>query len=118
MLFLTCFFSFGCAKKEEPICGCSPYSGIPFLKAKVVQTSDSSCGKPVLDFSEDALKIRTLTNRDDLTYNVINLPEDFIVQDKKLSVTIIKPKPEEEFVCTIIGISPLHLKVADAKIRD
>ncbi|MES1218784.1 MAG: hypothetical protein ABUT20_24985 [Bacteroidota bacterium] len=106
----------GCDKEQD--CGCAMPYQIYYLKAKVIQTSDIACGKPVLDFSEDSLRIRTWTNLDNLSYSVINLPASAFVQDKKLYVSINLLKPDEEFVCTAVGISYPHLKVLDAKSRE
>ena len=115
-VLLTGFLFGGCVKEKN--CGCvMPYQ-IYYLKAKVTQTSDISCGKPVLDFSEDSLRIRTWTNLNNLAYSVINLPTNYIVQDQKLYVSIMVLKPEEEFACNTLGISLPHLKVTDAKMRD
>ena len=94
-----------------------PYQ-IYYLKAKLIQTSDISCGIPALDFSEDSLRIRNITGLNNLIYGVINLPENYRVQDKKLYVSVTTLKPEEEFPCNMLGIILPRLKVTDAKNRD
>lgn len=115
---LTCFTFFGCVKDKEKNCGCvMPYQ-IYYFKAKVSQISDISCYKPVLDFSEDSIRIRTITNLNNLTYSVINLPSNYIIQDKNLYVSVTALKPEEEYTCNTLAITLPHLKVIDAKSRD
>ena len=114
--FLISSLFHGCVKEKN--CGCAMPYQIYYLKAKVIQTSDISCGKPVLDFSEDSVRIRALTHLDDLFYSVVNLPTSFVVQDKKLYVSMAKLKTEEEFVCTAVGFWFPHLKVLDVKNRD
>ncbi len=89
-----------------------------FFKAKVVQTSDVSCYLPVLDFSEDSLRIRTLTKRNDINYSVVRLPSSFNVQNKKLYVSVAALQPEEEFPCNTLGISYPHLKILDVSDRE
>lgn len=68
LLLLTCLIFAGCKKeKVDPICGCATPYQIYYLKAKVTQTSDIACSLPVLDFSEDSLRIRDLTKLSNLT---------------------------------------------------
>ncbi|SRR5258706_16173097 len=105
-----------CVKNGK--CDCvMPYQ-IYYLKAKVVQVRDVSCNLPGLDFSEDSVRIRQVTNINNLLYSVIRLPAGYIAQDKKLYVSVIKLTPEEEFPCNTLGIPFPHLKIVDAKDRD
>ena len=89
-----------------------------YLKAKVVITKDLSCGFPVIDFSEDSVKIRRLTGVQRLRYTAINLPADYIVQDKKLFITVAIPGPAEDYFCTAMGIWYPHLKTLKVKGRN
>lgn len=93
-----------------------PLPGL-YLKAKVVQTSYLACYAPVLDFSEDFVRIRMMTNLDDLAYTLINLPANYIIQDKKLYVTVATIKPFEDFQCNNLGLL-LPVLMLDAKERD
>jgi hypothetical protein len=115
-ILLTCLLASGCAKEKN--CGCVIPSHIYYLKAKVVQTNDIACGKPVLDFSEDSVRMRMITSLDNNIYSVINLPAGLIIQDKKLYVSVTTLKPEEEFACNTLGIIFPHVKITDAKNRD
>jgi hypothetical protein len=113
---IACITFSGCNK--EKVCNCvMPYQ-IYYLKAKVIQTSDISCNMPVLDFSEDSLRIRSLTNLDNLIYTISNLQSNYIIQNQKLYVSIVSLKPNEEFPCNTIGILLPRLKVVDAKKRE
>ena len=94
-----------------------PYE-IYYLKAKVAQTSDLSCYKPNLDFSEDSVRIRALTNLNNLVFTVVGLPESYRIQDKKLYVAVTALKPEDDFICNHMGIALPALKITDAKNRD
>lgn len=107
-LFLIFFLSSGCSKKD---------AGIQYLKCKVFSTNDISCGKPLLDFSEDSITVKKLTGKQGLVYVVSGLPENLNVQHKQLYVTIRELKPEESFVCLAIGIWHPSLMVTDAKPR-
>ena len=107
---------YGCTKAK--ICDCAPPYQIYYVKAKVVQTSDLSCGRPILDFTEDSAHIRYISGINDLTYAVTTLPAAMNIIDKKLYVFVTILKPEEEFICHALGVSFPHLKLADAKPRD
>ena len=108
IILLSCFCFAGCKKDSN-----ETY----YLKAKVVLTSDISCYLPVLDFSEDAIRVRSLTQLNAIDYTVINLPSNFNIQDKKLYVLVTMLKPEEEFACNDLGIAYPHLKIVDVKAR-
>jgi len=88
-----------------------------YFKAKVVLASDVSCNLPVLDFSEDSTAIRKLTDRKNVVYSVLSLPQNLTVQNKDLYVLVKTLKPEEEFPCNTLGIAYPHLKILDAKNR-
>ena len=114
--FLICITFFACNK--EQVCDCViPYQ-VSYLKAKVTQTSDISCYRPVLDFSEDSLRIRALTKLNNLTFTAINLPPNYIINNQKVYVSVVTLPTEEEFPCNTLGILLPRLKVVDAKARD
>jgi hypothetical protein len=113
---LAGFAFYGCSKGK--ICGCAPPYQIYYLRAKVVQTSDLSCGRPILDFTEDSTHVRYISGINDLTYAVTTLPATMNVVDKKLYVFVTLLKPEEDFICHGLGVSFPHLKLTDAKPRD
>ena len=91
---------------------------IYYLKARVVQVSNLDCHLPALEFSEDSLRIRMTMNRNDLVYIAANLPAALAVANKKLYVSVALLKPEEDFFCTMMGVTFPHLKILDAKSRD
>lgn len=92
-------------------------SEVTYLKAKVANTHDISCGYPILDFSEDSLAIRAITNEQFYKFVVIGLPPAFNVKNKQLYVLVRTLKDAEEFPCLTIGIWWPHLKVLDVKDR-
>ena len=108
IILLICFLVSGCKKDSN-----ETY----YLKAKVILTTDVSCYLPVLDFSEDLSRLRSLTHLNNIEYTVINLPSNFNIQDKKLYVSVAILKPEEEFPCNDLGIGYPHLKIVDVKAR-
>ncbi len=113
---LICIIFVSCKKdSKEPICGCVLPYHIYYLKAKVVHTSDISCYLPVLDFSEDSLRIRNQTKLNNLTFIVKNLPANLIVQDQKIYVSVESLLAGEQPVCNTLGIPLPPLKVVDAK---
>lgn len=109
-LFFLCLFS--CKRESNQIHFDSYY-----FKAKVVQTSDVSCSLPVLDFSEDSTAIRRMTGRKDVTYSVLSLPQNLVIQNLKLYVLVRTLKPEEQFPCNTLGIAYPHLSISGAKER-
>ena len=115
-VFIMAMLPMGCVKSSY--CDCKAPDQLEYLKAKVVQTSDIACGKPVLDFSEDSVRVRALSENNSLLYVVINLPSSFNVKDKKLYVLASRLKPEEEFACTAVGPFYPRLKIVNAKNRD
>ncbi|MBK8951296.1 MAG: hypothetical protein IPM85_01990 [Chitinophagaceae bacterium] len=105
-----------CKKTEQP-CGCvTPYQ-IYYLRAEVVQTKDINCGRPVLSFLENSVRIRTLTGQQDFAYIGEGLPAAMNQQSKKLYVDVRLLKPEETFACITYGISHPGIKILDAKER-
>ncbi|HRH49577.1 MAG TPA: hypothetical protein PLP23_12555 [Panacibacter sp.] len=108
IILLSCFCFSGCKKDNN-----ETY----YLKAKVIFTRDIACNLPVLDFSEDSIRLRSLTQLAAIDYSVINLPSVFNIQDKKLYVSVAILKPEEEFPCNDLGIGYPHLKIINVKAR-
>jgi len=108
-LLLGSLLMAGCHKNKE--------KEDAFLKAKVVITKDLSCGVPVIDFSEDSVRIRQLTGIKDLRFTAINLPTQFIVQDKKIGIMVSVPGPSEDYLCTAVGVWYPHLKTLAVKDR-
>ena len=105
-----------CKKTEQP-CGCVlPYT-IYYLKAEVVQTKDVNCGRPVLSFLEDSVRIRNITGQQNLAYIGEGLPAVLNQKSKKLYVDVRLLKPEETFSCITYGISYPGIKILDAKER-
>jgi hypothetical protein len=117
LLLLSIAIVVGGCKKEQ-ICDCPMPYQIYYLKAKVTQTNDLSCGKPVLDFADDSLRIRSQAQSNSLAFTVINLPANFIVQNQKLYVSVAALQPSEAFACNTLGIPYPSLKIVDAKPRD
>ena len=106
-----------CVKKPR-VCDCPLPPDIYYLKAKVINTSELDCHKPVLDFTEDSVRIRQLTGDESLVYVVTGLKFQYNKLDKKLYVQVGKLKPEDAFPCTTMGVPPPALKVYDAANRD
>lgn len=75
-----------------------------WLNATVSSTSDTNCYLPRLDFSEDSVKIRAITEHHFfLDFVSTGLPEELNVMGKKLRVQVTK---ETEFqACLTVGIS-------------
>lgn len=90
---------------------------ISYLKAKVIQTSDISCYLPLLDFTEDSVRIHNLTPVNGIKFTVIKLPQDFNILNKKLYVSVTTLDPKEEFPCNTLGIIYPRLKILDVKER-
>ncbi len=114
VLLITSSFFFECNKRNE--CDCAKTEDV-YLKAKVLLTSDVSCGTPVLDFTEDSSRIRYLTNREAIQYSVIKLPANLNIVNNKLYVLVTALNPAEEYACNTLGIVYPHLKVEYAKNR-
>ena len=88
------------------------------LHAVVWDTSDLDCGMPVLSFQEDPTVIRTITGREDLMYVAKDLPQALNKKNSKLCVTVARLQPDEDFNCTMMGISYPHIKIVNAKKRE
>lgn len=109
------FTGFSCSR--EPLLDCpTPYE-ISYLKAKVVTSSDLTCNRPVLEFSEDSFRVRQISGLADLTYVGHVLQTSLNVTGKKLYLSVAKMPANEEFACNTLGISYPHLKILDAKAR-
>ena len=106
LLSVVCFLSCSRESNEDH-----------YLMARVISTKDISCAVPLLDFSEDAARIKDYTHQDYLTYGVVNLPATLNVQDKKLYVLIVNLPTDEEFACNTLGLAYPHLKIIAAKER-
>ena len=105
---------FGCNKHHE--CDCAKTEDL-YLKTTILSTNDMSCNLPVLDFTEDSVRIRNLTNKGIVQYGVINLPANLNTANNKLYVRVALLSPAEEFICNTLGLGYPHLKVIDAQIR-
>lgn len=116
LLSIVWFCVYGC--KKGKICDCATPFQVYCLKAKVIQTNDIACHLPVLDFTEDSVRIRNITSLNTLEFSVINLPNEYIIKDKQLYVMVSLLKPEEEFACNTFGIVYPHVKVTDVKNRN
>ncbi|OQY96381.1 MAG: hypothetical protein B6D37_02485 [Sphingobacteriales bacterium UTBCD1] len=104
-------------KKGNKECDCVWPFQLYYLKAEVIQTSDLSCRRPVLSFSEDSLRIRSITGLKDLFYVCDELPASVNIVAEKLYVKVRKLKAGEFFACLDIGISYPGIKVLDARKR-
>ncbi len=107
LLIASCFI--GSCKKDN--------DRIAYLKADVIQTSDISCYLPLLDFTEDSVRIRSLTSVNGIKFTVIKLPKNFNILNKKLYVSVTALDPKEEFPCNTLGIPYPRLKILDVKER-
>jgi hypothetical protein len=115
IIVFSLLFLFSC-KRERP-CDCElPYQSY-YLKAEVIQTSDMNCGRPVVSFAEDAVRIRMITGLPDLHYIAAGLPADFNQLNRKLYINTGLLKPDEEFSCAAYGPSYAKIKVLEVKPR-
>jgi hypothetical protein len=113
---LICIIFIGC--KKDKICDCvMPYQ-IYYLQAKLTQTSDISCHLPVLDFSEDSVRIRNITGLTDLTFTAKYLPAGLVIQGQKMYVSVTTLPQGENPACNALGIPYPAIKVVDAKPRN
>jgi hypothetical protein len=87
-----------------------------WLNATVSSTSDTNCYLPRLDFSEDSIKIRAITQHHHfLEFVSRGLPEELNVAGKKLRVQVTK---ETEFqACLTLGISYPGIQIIRAVER-
>jgi hypothetical protein len=107
----------GLACNKGHICDCPMPYQIYYLKASVVTSSDLSCNRPVLEFSEDSSRIRLITGAEGLTYVGQSLNSGLNVTGQKIYVSVSKMPASEEFACNTMGLNYPHLKVIDAKVR-
>jgi hypothetical protein len=108
-LLVICIIAGSCQKEDK--------ESDP-LKATVYELSDISCSAPVLDFSEDSVKIRQFTGLPNLRYVVVGLPSEHFILGKKLFVSLRLLRPEEDFPCNTLGLSYPHIKVVTADSRN
>lgn len=110
------FTHLSCNRERD--CGCvTPYE-IYYLKAEVIQTNNIDCGKPLLSFAEDSIRIRQITGKNNSIEFIANgLTFSLNQLHKKLYINVALLKPEEDFPCTTLGISYPHIKLLDAKER-
>jgi hypothetical protein len=105
-----------CNKKDKDVCCATPYQ-IYYLKAKVTTTNDLSCGKPNLIFTDDSIRIKNITSSSAIAYTVNGLSTNLNVINKLLYVSVKVPTPQEQFICTTMGVPLPQLIVLDAKER-
>ena len=117
VLIISVFMVAGMACNKGRICDCPMPYQIYYLKATVVTSSDLSCNRPVLEFSEDSERIRLITGAEGLTYVGQTLNSTLNVTGQKLYVSVTKMPASEEFACNTMGLNYPHLKVLDAKAR-
>ncbi len=113
LVMVIAFTHVSCNKGRD--CGCvMPYQ-VYYLKAEVIQTSNIDCGKPLLSFTEDSIRIKQITGKNNsIEFIAIGLPSSFNQLHKKLYVNAAVLKPEEDFPCTTLGIAYPHIKLLDA----
>ena len=101
---------------KKVMCGCLPYQ-VYYLKATVIETNNIDCGRPLLDFSEDSLRIHAIMGSNEERFIITTLDASLNVVGKKLFVSVAQPG-SEDFACTALGPGYAHLKLLDAKPRD
>lgn len=88
------------------------------MKAEVIQTDNIDCGKPLLSFAEDSVRIRLITGKSNSIECILNdLPLSLNQLHKKLYVNVTSLKSQEEFTCLTLGMAYPHIKLLDAKER-
>lgn len=90
-----------------------------YLKAVVIDTYNSDCHRPVLDFTEDSAAARNIGGQTLANFFVIKgLPAELNVRGNRLYVAARKIKPEEAFACTMQHPTFSAMVSDDAKLRE
>lgn len=109
LLFALTLYS--CQKKVEDDCNTC------YLKAVVIDTSDVSCEHPVLDFSEDSVRVFAFSGKHQLQYIIHKLPAAFTVLNKKLYISVSTDVSKDSFACHAYGTPYPLLHFVEAKDR-
>jgi len=113
LLFLVSFLS--CTKR---LCSCDPVPKIT-VKAVVINSSDISCGRPLLEIDpSDTAILRMGTGLEGSFFVANTLTAGLNVNNQKLYVEVAALKPAEDFACTAIGTTYPHIKVNSARARN
>lgn len=88
-------------------------------KAEVVNTSDINCSRPVLQIDPaDTAAVSRISGVYTDFYVASQLPAALNSTGRKITITIDKFAPGEDFACGSIGISYPHLKITGAVSRN
>jgi hypothetical protein len=83
----------------------------------VVNSHDfTTCGLPLINFTEKLEKIRELTGGEETTFNAFLLKEEFHVDGLKLKIKVRKTRDDELLPCLTWGIAWPWVTVLNARI--
>jgi len=89
------------------------------FKATVVNAKDfTTCGLPLINFTEKLDKIRELTGSEATTFNAFQLKEEFQIEELKLIVKVRKTRDDELLPCLTLGVGWPWVTVLDARIEN
>ena len=89
------------------------------FKVTVVNAKDfTTCGLPLISFTEKLDKIKELTSSDVATFNAVQLKEEFQIEGLKLIVKVRKTRDDETSPCLNWGISWPWVTVVDSRIEN
>ena len=103
-------FSFSCQEDLDP--------RIKEFSVIIEQTSDSSCGLPVIRFLEREDEVRAKTKKESLTYNAFNLEESLNVVGKELIIEFGEIQEKDFRPCNTLGISYPAISILKARSKD
>ncbi len=107
------FFAGACRKK----CDCVVPFEVYYFKGVVVNTSVSGCNLPMIDFTEDSIRIKSLTGSDNFLCIAKGMDPGYLTQGKKVYVNVKTLSVNEDFDCPMSMDFP-HIGISDTKPRN
>jgi hypothetical protein len=98
-------------------CDCVVPYEVYYFKGVVVNTSVSGCNLPIIDFTEDSIRIKSLTGTDNVYCIAKGLDAGFMTQGKKVYVNVHKLSPDHDFACPM-SADFSHIGIIDTKPRN
>jgi hypothetical protein len=85
----------------------------------VVNSNDfTTCGLPLVNFTDKLDQIQDLTSSESTTFNAFQLREEFRVEGLKLRIKVRRTRDDELLPCRAWGISFPWVTVLDARIAN
>ena len=85
----------------------------------VVNSNDfTTCGLPLISFTEKLNEIRQLSDSDVTIFNAFMLKEEFRIEGLKLKIKVRKTRDDELLPCLTMGISWPWVTVLEARIAN